>query len=159
MEGLGSHSLILVFDCNPLGWNGANEMLDYLRSTVHLLNVYLAQKQSNHSLLLLSNQHMSVVGFEARHRSDVCLENVLGRLQEFAHIPDSDIDRSGLSRSILQALCVLNKQKRPNENLRVSGRILLVTPASDYPEHYISLMNAAFTAQKLVHFISIQVLN
>lgn len=140
-----SQHLAVVLDLNQYYWKDVREIQEACTDLVRFGNVFLAQSQLHHLSFLLCNQDTSILALEATTELDV--DMLLAQVKEML---DSSISEktAGLSSALSKCLCSFNQRWQGVG--KHSGRILIVSPSADYPEHYVALMNSAFTAQKLV---------
>ncbi|CCI50237.1 unnamed protein product [Albugo candida] len=165
MEQTSAGFLVLILDTNPSHWwrNGdgmpANQSDLSFQKTVEsvliFVSSYLLLNRSNRLIFLAAHAGSSVTLYpDALSESEsgdqiglirnIVLKKLLA-LSEQTH--DSTLkSTTSISGSISRGLCCMNRVLKGNADL--FPRIFVIQRSPDVPEHYISIMNSIFSAQK-----------
>ncbi|DBA00011.1 TPA: hypothetical protein N0F65_002014 [Lagenidium giganteum] len=161
-EGL----LVLVVDTNPKQWfadshGSASTQQGFqhlVESVLVFVNAYLLLHRSNRIVIIAAHAGRSEMLYPdptSQVDTSGCAEQssrvnarVLERLRTLsqAQLDPALANLTAISASLSRSLCFINRAI--NEQPDVRPRILVIQKSPDVSEHYISIMNGIFSAQK-----------
>ncbi len=143
--------LFLLLDCDFVAWDASfsiNHIIDLISIQASIL---LAQNRSHSLCIYLAFNGKSSLVWESNGQlyldKDMLISSMTRYLEELQTLTAY---RSGLPSALTKSLSYLNKMFHLNSVAKINGRILIISPGSDAIDHYISVINAAFCAQKMV---------
>ncbi|CAA2967937.1 RNA polymerase II transcription factor B subunit 4 [Olea europaea subsp. europaea] len=154
--------LMVLIDTNPFFWNSINSTLSFskfLSNVLPFLNSILLLNQLNQVVLIATGYNSCDYIFysSASQNHNQRAESLLQKLEEFVAKDESlcredSVDGPGfslLSGSLSMALCYIQKVFRSGP-LHPRPRILCLHGSPDGPGQYVAIMNAIFSAQRLM---------
>uniref|UniRef100_K3WG36 General transcription factor IIH subunit n=1 Tax=Globisporangium ultimum (strain ATCC 200006 / CBS 805.95 / DAOM BR144) TaxID=431595 RepID=K3WG36_GLOUD len=160
-EGL----LVLVVDTNPQYWfvneqrsgGGPQAFQQLVASTLVFVNSYLLLHRSNRIVIIAAHAGKAEMLYPDPNQGDTSGSaeqsakvnaKVMQKLQALSELPvdPAKPNATAIAASISRALCFINRAINEQSDLR--PRILVIQKSPDVSEHYISIMNGIFSAQK-----------
>lgn len=150
-----SDELCIILDLNFHAWNHVKDIHTTIRSLGAFTDLYLAQSQSNSVSFYLAYNEQADLAWTSSGRLHLSVEMLLSRINDIVE-EQGKLFKCSLASALSKSLCRINRIQRMNLSVKVNGRVLLVTPGTDGSDHYVSLMNSSFCAQKLVMTCSLK---